>query len=109
MRSTQDQHILLTTIASALNFELVSITVYSDKSFQIDGYRQDENKMLYNSDEAIDNLDINDICYYSLQHWVNMIEVFNLPKETIEQSKSQSVRDIARQNLQSKQDKFSNL
>jgi hypothetical protein len=77
MKTTQDHHVLLNQIAAILEYDLLSITQYTDKSFQIDAYKPDDNKTIYNSDEANDNLDINDFCYYSAEDWVAMITSFN--------------------------------
>jgi hypothetical protein len=114
MKTTQDVSILLNQIASKLEYDLASITIYTDKSFQIDAYSSDTSKVIYNSDEALDRLDINDVCYYDVSQWVEMIKVFSQPEDATETvSKSLAERIAERKNLNQTQlkagDKFENL
>lgn len=65
MKSTQDLVILMNQVAAQIGRELISIEVFTNKSFRITGYRADSSELLYDSDTAVDQIDINDLPYYS--------------------------------------------
>lgn len=124
MKTTQDIHILLNQIASDMGYQLLSITQYNDKSFQLDGYKEDSNELLYNSDDSIEQIDINDFPYLPVDEAIKMIQEYlagkRLLKEPIEPiKKADTLADQARARLQANailgagsrdsKDKFSNL
>lgn len=98
MKTTQDNHMLLNQVASMLGYELISLTQYSDKSFQLDAYKADENKLIYSSDDAIDGLDINDFGYLGAAELANMISIFGQIEPKVEIPKV-SIADQARARL----------
>lgn len=77
MKTTQDLHILMNQVANSLSLDLVSVEQFSDKSFAIHGYTTEVSNILYNSDEAIDGLDINDLPYLGPDQVINIIKVYD--------------------------------
>lgn len=65
MKSTQDLVILINEVAQQMGMEVASVEIFTDKSFRITGYKADSSQLLYDSDTAVEQLDINDLCYYT--------------------------------------------
>lgn len=85
-KSIQDLCIFQNTLSSTLKKE-ISIEIFSDKTFRIWDVGEDEAQLLYDSSEALDNLDINDLPYYVIN---------NLAKEIVD---NLSVADIKPEDL----------
>lgn len=99
MKTTQDNHILLNAIAAQLGYALTSLTQYSDKSFQIDGYKEDSNEVIFNSDEDSNNFDINDFGYLTCDEACMHILAFLENKKNPPIVNKPSIADQARARL----------
>lgn len=74
MKTTQDMHIWMNALASLLGEELISIEQFSDKSFRIISHKDEAVvEILYNSDDAMELIDINDLPYHDPKEFYTMI------------------------------------
>lgn len=72
MKSTQDLNILLNRIASLAQEDLLSIEIFTDKSFRIMAHGENRNDTIYEPD--LSDMDINDLGYYTAEEIVAKIK-----------------------------------
>lgn len=114
-KTTQDLHIIINQVAVQLGYELISLTQYSDKSFQLDGYKTDANVMLFNSDDVNEAIDINDFGYLGTEEIITKIKEFEEMKKQAEVVPKRDLAAEARARLaaqasgQANKGKFENL
>jgi phage terminase Nu1 subunit (DNA packaging protein) len=74
MKTTQDMHIWLNNLASILEEELLSVEQFSDKSFRINAHNGETVETLYDSDDAMELIDINDLAYHDPKEFAEIIK-----------------------------------
>lgn len=91
MKSTQDIVIKINEIASLLGQDVLSIEIFTNKSFMITKYTEGEQKVIFDSDTSLTPIDINDFGYMESKDIINQITMQE-DKEIIEETKLITVK-----------------
>jgi len=78
-KSTQDVSVWLRHLANELGISdgLLSLEQFSDKSFRVNKHTPAGVVTIYDSDDQPENLDINDVAYYTPEQFVKLCIVIS--------------------------------